>query len=335
MRSTNGVTREGYVSRINRVIDYIEVNITQELTLEELSKVAHFSRFHFHRIFRAIVGETLHQFIQRLRIEKAANQLIDNPEKTITEIAFDCGFSGSASFARVFKEAYGMSAGKWRTGGYLQKRGISDINSKKSKLISNNREAISHFSYYDSGVTSYYVDSKTRNPIWRIKMRTYKQIEVAVKNMPEFHVAYIRHIGPYKGDSDLFESLFERLMKWAAPRGLLRFPETKVLSVYHDDPKFTDEDKLRTSVCISVPEDTLVEGEIGKMLIPGGSFAVAGFEIGSDEFEEAWNTVMGNWLPESGYQPDDRLCYELCHNDPKEHPEHKHIIDICVPVKPL
>ena len=44
---------------------------------------------------------------------------------------------------------------------------------------------------------------------------------------------------------------------------------------------------------------------------------------------------MGGWMPESGYQPDDRLCYELNHNDPKEHPDHKHIVDICVPVKPL
>jgi AraC family transcriptional regulator len=44
---------------------------------------------------------------------------------------------------------------------------------------------------------------------------------------------------------------------------------------------------------------------------------------------------MGDWLPDSGYQPDDRPCYELYHNDPKEHPENKCIVDICIPVKPL
>jgi AraC family transcriptional regulator len=124
-------------------------------------------------------------------------------------------------------------------------------------------------------------------------------------------------------------------MKWAGPRGLLRFPETQVLSVYHDDPKITDEDKLRTSACITVPKDTPVEGAIGKMIIPGGKFAVARFEIAGDEFESAWNVLMGDWMPQSGYQPDDRLCYELNHNDPKEHPNHKHIVDICVPVRPL
>ena len=71
------------------------------------------------------------------------------------------------------------------------------------------------------------------------------------------------------------------------------------------------------------------------MAIPGGKFAVASFEIAGDEFEDAWNMLMGGWMPASGYQPDDRRCYEIMHNNPKEHPEGKHIVDICVPVKPL
>ena len=320
--------REEYISRINRVIDYIEKNIDKDLSLETLAKVAIFSQFHFHRIFRAMAGETLNKFIQRIRVEKAAAQLMVNPKKSITEIAFDCGFSGSASFARAFKETFHMSASEWREEGYLQHRKIRKTNSKEGQTLGKIRK--------DSFVSSYYIDSETQNQIWRIKMENKNQIKVEVKEMPKLHVAYIRHIGPYKGDSDLFERLFGKLMKWAGPRGLLRFPETKVLAVYHDDPKITDEDKLRTSACITIPENTPVEGEVGKMAIPGGKFAVARFELaGSEEYEEAWNLVFGGWLPESGYQPDDRLCYEFYQNDPKEHPEGIHIVDICVPVKPL
>ena len=167
-------------------------------------------------------------------------------------------------------------------------------------------------------------------------MKEKDEIKVEVKEMPEIHVAYVRHIGPYKGDSELFERLFEKLMGWAGPRGLLKFPETKVMVVYHDSPEITDEDKLRLSACISVDEDCVVEGEIGKMTIPSGKYAIARFELsGSDEYEGAWNTVFGGWLPESGYQPDDALCYELYLNNPKEHPEGIHIVDICVAVKPL
>lgn len=320
--------REEYISRINRVIDHIENNIDEDLSLEHLAKVAIFSPFHFHRIFRAMVGETLNQFIQRIRIEKAAAQLIANPKKSITEIAFDCGFSGSASFARAFKEIFHMSASEWRSEGYLRDRKIRKTDSKEWQTIGKIRQ--------DLCVTSYYIDGEIQNQIWRVKMKNKNQIKVEVKEMPTMHVAYVRHIGPYKGDSELFERLFGKLMKWAGPRGLLRFPETKVLAVYHDDPKITDEDKLRTSACITISEDTAVEGEVGKTAIPGGKFAVASFELaGSQEYEEAWNMVFGGWLPESGYQPDDRLCYELYQNDPKEHPEGTHIVDICVPVKPL
>lgn len=167
-------------------------------------------------------------------------------------------------------------------------------------------------------------------------MKDKDPIQVEVKEVPELTVAYVRHIGAYKGDAGLFENLFQKLMTWAGPKGLLRFPDTQMLAVYHDNPEITNEDKLRTSVCITVSADTLVDGEIGKMTIPGGQYAVARFELtGSDQYENAWNTMMGGWLPESGYQPDDRVCYEIYHNNPKEHPEGIHIVDICGPVKPL
>ena len=162
-----------------------------------------------------------------------------------------------------------------------------------------------------------------------------KDVKIEVKEMPELNVAYIQHIGPYKGDTKLFAGLFGKLMGWAGPRGLLNSPETMVLSVYYDDPKTTEEDKSRMSACITVPEDTEVEGEIGKMTVPGGMYAVGRFELDPDEYEEAWNMVYGDWLPESGYQFDDRPSLEIYRNDPNEHPENKHIVDICIPVKPL
>ena len=161
------------------------------------------------------------------------------------------------------------------------------------------------------------------------------QTNVEVKDIPEMHVAYVRHIGPYKGDSALFGRLFGKLMAWAGPRGLLNFPETKMLSVYHDSLDITDESKLRTDVCITVPENTEVDGEIGKGTIPGGKYAVGHFEISVAQYEDAWNTIFGGWLPQSGYQCLGSPCYELYYNNPEQHPEHKQILDICVPVKPL
>ncbi|MCK5076904.1 MAG: helix-turn-helix transcriptional regulator, partial [Calditrichia bacterium] len=59
---SNHQLRSEYIASINRVIDYIEKNLDKNLTLDTLSDVANFSRFHFHRIFSAIVGETINQF---------------------------------------------------------------------------------------------------------------------------------------------------------------------------------------------------------------------------------------------------------------------------------
>ena len=158
--------------------------------------------------------------------------------------------------------------------------------------------------------------------------------DVEVKEMPERNVAYVRHIGPYAGDAEVFRKIFEKLFSWAGPRGLIT-ASSEVLSVYHDDLNVTDEEKLRVDACLTVPEGTAAEGDIGTMTVPGGQFAVAHFEIKEDEYADAWDAVMGGWLPESGYQPDDRLCFERYLNKPEEHPEKKHIVDICVPVRPL
>jgi AraC family transcriptional regulator len=136
-------------------------------------------------------------------------------------------------------------------------------------------------------------------------MTSQSEVKITVKEMPDMHVAYVRHIGPYKGNAALFEGLFAKLCGWAGPRGLIRPPETDI------------------------------EGEIGSNVVVGGRYAVGRFELLPSEYEEAWTTIMGGWLPESGYQCDDEPCYELYHNDPKTHPEGKSIVDICVPVKPL
>lgn len=324
----NNTYRNEYTARINRVMDYIDTHLDRNLSLDELAEIAHFSKFHFHRIFKAFIGETIAQFIQRIRIERAARELISNPKKPITEIALDNGFSDSAVFSRTFKNMYQVNPSQWRDGGYAEYNKNRQTHSKINQTKGNFEQ--------DFQIHPFYLDPETNNQVWRIKMENFKDAHIEVKEMPEMYVAYLRHTGPYKGDGALFEELFNRLLKWAGPRNLLRFPQTKLLSVYHDDPEITDNDKLRLSVCLTVDEDTPVDGEIGKMTLAAGKFAVGSFELsGSEGYEQAWNMMMAGWLPDSGFQPDDRLCYEIYQNDPKSHPEGKHLVDICVPIKPL
>ncbi len=312
--------RKEYVARINRVTDYIRAHLNGDLCLDTLARVANFSPYHFHRIFRGMTGETLNTFIRRIRAETAAMKLINNPRMTITSIAMHCGFSSSATFAREFKTFFGMSASQFRNGGPQSLRKIREASSKIDQTIRKDGK--------DTDLASSY----TEDAIQTLRRRTSMiEMNVEVKKLPELHVAYIRHIGPYHG----IPEAFKKLDRWAGPRGLINFPETKFLGVYHDNPEITEESKLRSSACITVPEDTPVEGEVGKMTIPGGLFAVAHVEINEDQYAEAWDKLMGEWFPESGYQPDDRMCYEVYLNDPEQHPKGKHIVDICEPVRPL
>ncbi len=320
--------RDEYVSRINRVIDYIGSNIDKELTLSRISEIANFSPYHFHRIFGAFVGETLTQYTNRIRVEKAAGLLVVHKKRSVTDIAFDCGFSSSAAFARSFKEFFGMSASEWKAGGHIEFR-------KKRKAVSKTMQEIDKKGK-EFDISSYYIEADIFQQKWRINMTNTKmKIDVEVKELQDIPVAYIRHIGPYAGNTSLFEKLFNDLFKWAGPRNLLDFPETKVMAVYYDDPSVTDESKLRLDVCISVKPDTEVDGEIGKTTIKGGKYAIGHFELSPDEYPAAWKALYAGWLPESGYQPDDGPCFENYLNDPKEHPENKCVVDICIPVKPL
>lgn len=329
--NTNNSQRQIYHARINTVMDYIDRNLDQTLTLSELAKVASFSPYHFHRIFSALVGETLNQYIQRIRLEKAAMLLIHRRKSSITEVAFDCGFSGSATFARAFKDYFQMSASDWRNGGYRHNRKNGKTNRNFDQQDSNIRQDLSESSDYIRRVV---MVTTFGTQTWRIEMKNNGEIEVQVKELPEMNVAYVRHIGPYKGNEALFEGLFTKLMKWAGPRGLMT-ESTQCLAVYHDDPDLTDDEKLRLDICLTVPPQTEVEDDIGQMTLPGGKYALARFELASHEFDQAWKAVYGGWLPESGYAPDNRVCFEWYRNDPKEHPEGKHVVDICVPVTPL
>jgi len=104
-----------YIIRISRVIDFILQNLTVDLSLENLANVAGYSPFHFQKIFKQVVGESPKQYVNRIRLETAAHALVIHREKSVTEIAFENGFSSSAAFARSFKNYFGVSSEKFRT----------------------------------------------------------------------------------------------------------------------------------------------------------------------------------------------------------------------------
>jgi AraC family transcriptional regulator len=313
---------EEYVARINKVQDYIECNISEEFSLETLAKEANFSPYHFHRIFSAYTGEPLYKYVLRVRLEKAAFLLISNFKKPISEIALDCGFSNQASFSRAFKKHFGSSAGEFRNKIYTK-------NSKECKTESNIRQVL-----YDDVIYNINNINNTPGQI-TAKTRDIIPVDIGVKQIQPMYVAYIRHTGPYKRDAELFSRLFGKLYKWAAARDLVDLPDARWLTIYHNEPEVTRDEKLRISVSITVPESIKPDGEMGAMIVQGGKYAIARFSLQSHQYQSAWDYLCGSWLPESGYQPDDRCSFELYPHMQEQSEDGSHIVDIYLPVKPL
>jgi len=309
------ISKSEYTARINKVMDYVERHIDQPVNLNILADIAHFSPFHFHRIFTLLVNETPADFIQRIRIEKAAQCLKEDQLKTISEIAYDCGFSSNAVFSRTFRKHFGMSAKEFRATPKLILANNGTYYSKNDQRLSKNDQQ--------------FPDSETQLCSVKLKQLIIMDTTIKVQEMPDMQVIYCRHTGAFNQIS----KAYEKLMKWAGPRGLLT-PGAKTLTVYHDDPSITKIEKVRQSACLLVKQDVKVEGEIGRMTIPGGKYATGHFEIAESQFESAWNT-MCLWFTESGYEPGKGYSFELYHNNHLEHPEHKFILDICIPVKTL
>ena len=115
-----------YLQRINIVIDYIREHLADDLSLETLADLAGFSRFHFHRVFSSIMGETLADFVARLRLERAVALLKADRSMLVTDAALTVGFSALASFSRAFRRRYGINASAWiaRRAARAQERSI-------------------------------------------------------------------------------------------------------------------------------------------------------------------------------------------------------------------
>lgn len=112
------------IERTLKVIAYIEENLDNELTLEHLAELACYSPTHFHRVFQGIIGETVHSYIKRLRLEAAAGKL-KYTEDTVTHIALEASYETPSAFTKAFKQTTGMAPQKYRSA-YSAIKSIAD-----------------------------------------------------------------------------------------------------------------------------------------------------------------------------------------------------------------
>ncbi len=162
-----------------------------------------------------------------------------------------------------------------------------------------------------------------------------KNKEPEIQKLAERQVAFVSYTGNYIGNPQIFSELFNKLCSWAGPKGLIS-PKSVFLSSYQDDPNITPLDQLKLELCMSLPDNADTAGDIQKKILPGGTYAVMHSELtGPEEYGPAWNELV-EWVKKNNYEIDiSRPSYEVYLNNPEDHPENHHLVDICMSVKSL
>lgn len=292
-----------YQQRINKVIDYIAENLDKPFALEELATIAHFSPFYFHRIFVAIIGESVNNYTNRIRIEKAA-KLLKFSTKNISTIAFECGYSSPSTFTRSFNKHFGSAPGKFRKSGEI----------KNSKICKELHPMENYF--YNMSLD----EKKSKFPI-------------TVKRLPKRQVAYIRVIDSYK--EGVVIKAFEKLISWAKDQKL--FTKSQFFGMSMDDPMVTPKEKYRYEACMLIPENIKPNNlsNIQIMQLPNCQYATTKVSGDIRLVATAIGYMYNDWLINSIYEPDHQYGLEYF-LDRLKICEWSHFeLELYIPIKPL
>lgn len=289
-----------YAACIGRTLEYIEENLQETITLENLAEIACFSPFHYHRVFQALVGESVMDYVRKRRLTRAAEQLFYSDVKVI-DIAMDVGFQYHESFNRAFKKLYGVSPNQYRTANALSGplRGKASLNNiivqgghfMEPKLITKPEFHIIGY------------ELKTRN------IDGQNNIDI-----PEFWQLYL--------EKKLFKNI---------PNPLNCKEE---LGICTDFSPETGE--FSYLIGMEVAEGTPAPEGLVYRSIPEMQYAVFSTPK-SDEatfttsIQSTWNYVFTEWFPQSGFEHAGVLDFELY--DERCHGTKNKVMDIYIPVK--
>ncbi|QKF80642.1 AraC family transcriptional regulator [Halarcobacter ebronensis] len=183
----------------NDTMYYIYEYIDSDINIDELANSFNISKFHFHKIFKEVMGLNIYETIKSIRLQKASSLLLTNKYSTITEIAKMCGYSSQTSFIRTFKQRFNQTPKEWRNGGY--------------KVYSNNILKNSDFTYYSN--------------------KDFNFIEPQIVKVKPRKTYYIRQKGYLK---DEVTRVWQKMQAWVYTNAIEDYEE---IAVYHDNPTIT------------------------------------------------------------------------------------------------
>jgi AraC family transcriptional regulator len=299
--SMKAETQSFYACLVQRVVERVASSLDEALELDELAASAGLSSFHFHRIFRGMVGETPLELSRRLRLERAAWRLSRHDE-AVTRVAFEAGYETHEGFTRAFRAAYGTAP--------------KSFGSRRYPRIELAAPSGVHF------------DAAGQVPQFEPRHSGGQNMHVDIEIMPELRLGTIRHIGPYNQIPQAFERLGEVVNQTP-----LVHPGAALIAIWHDDPDAVPQDQLRSDAALVVEESAVLPPELVEQRIPAGRYArtthIGPYELLGD----VWARFMGEWLPASGLALRPTVSYELYRNTPAQVPREELRTELYLPLQ--
>ena len=285
--------------RLNRVIDYIYLHLDEPLDLNRLAEVACLSPYHWHRVYRGLAGESLATTVRRLRLHRAAGELLYS-ERNIADIAKRCGYPQVPSFSRAFAEEYGEPPGRFRETGH-------------DRYSMSPADPLTHF----SSVTSSDPHSGAET-----------MHDVSIETLEPVELIGVSHAGDYMNIGQSFDKLYG----WLGQNQLFG-PGLRGIGVYLDDPEVVPAEKLRSMAAVTSPDmASWPENTLERMTLSGGDYAVLMHKGPYAELHQAYLWFYSQWLPQSGRQPADAPPFEEYLNNPCEVAPAELLTRICIPL---
>lgn len=307
----NSKTRMSYERAVQLAISEIVANLDSALDFHVLARRAAMSPFHFHRVFRGMVGETPLEMHRRLRLERAAWTL--RHELTpVTRIAMDAGYDTHEAFTRVFNAHYGHSPSAYRQQTRLPTAACVahalDIELRAPSGI--------HFSpnFTLTPLTPHFADKHV--------------MQVNIVTLGAQRVAALRHHGPYIQIGQTFARL-----NALCGQARLFGPQSAMVALFYDDPETTPEAELQSDAGIVVSDSAAIPPSLSEVVLPAGKYAVTIHAGPYNTLGDSWARLMGQWLPQSGLQMGDGTPFEKYLNTPADTPQNDLRTELYLPLR--